>query len=186
MDYLTAAHNFHVPTASLASSVEAGSAIEKMFYNLTSYSRAFASGVAFQTAANGRFATMATTYASLMVGENIYQAVRDVALGRSTPDKLEQEWNDDPASFFLSRAVKTPWLGAHHSPAISFIESLTGGGGQSIRGNNIFGPIIQSGAQFSRTLFSNEKTGERDFKFFETHTPLINTWYSRLMMGEEN
>lgn len=180
LDFLTAAHNFHVPTASLASSVEAGSAIDKMFYNLTSYSRAFATNVAFRTAANGRLSTIATTYAALMVGENIYQAIREMATGKSDPDKLEEEWNDDPTGFFLKRAVKTPWLGAHHTPALSLVDSLTGGGGQTIRGNNIFGPILQSGSQFSRMVFSDEKTGERDFSFMKSHTPLFNTWYSRI------
>jgi len=184
LEFLTSAHNFHVPTASLASSVEAGSAIDKMFYNLTSYSRAFATNVAFRTAANGRLSTIATTYAALMVGENIYQAVREVATGKSDSDKLEQQWNDNPAGFFLSRAVKTPWLGAHHTSAMSLVDSLTGGGGQTIRGNNIFGPILQSGSQFSRMVFSDEKTGERDFKFMQSHTPLLNTWYSRLMLGD--
>ena len=184
LEFLTSAHNFHVPTASLASSVEAGSAIEKMFYNLTSYSRAFATNVAFRTAANGRLSTIATTYAALMVGENIYQSIREVATGKTDSDKLEQKWNENPAGYFLSRAVKTPWLGAHHTPALSLVDSLTGGGGQNIRGNNIFSPILQSGSQFSRMVFSDEKTGERDFKFMQSHTPLLNTWYSRLMLGD--
>jgi hypothetical protein len=184
LEFLTSAHNFHVPTSSLASSVEAGSAIEKMFYNLTSYSRAFATNVAFRTAANGRLSTIATTYAALMVGENIYQSVREIATGKTDSDTLEQRWNEDPTGYFLSRAVKTPWLGAHHTPVLSLVDAVTGGGGQNMRGNNIFSPILQSGSQFSRMVFSDEKTGERDFKFMQSHTPLLNTWYSRLMLGD--
>jgi hypothetical protein len=184
LEFLTSAHNFHVPTSSLASSVEAGSAIEKMFYNLTSYSRAFATNVAFRTAANGRLSTIATTYAALMVGENIYQSVREIATGKTDSDTLEQRWNEDPAGYFLSRAVKTPWLGAHHTPALSLVDAVTGGGGQNMRGNNIFSPILQSGSQFSRMLYSDEKTGKRDFSFMQSHTPLLNTWYSRLMLGD--
>lgn len=185
MDYLTAAHNFHVPTSSLASSVESRSAIDKMFYNLTSYSRSFATNVAFRTAANGRMATMLATFAAVMLGENIYQSVRGIATGKSDLDKMEQDWNDDPVKFVMGNAIKSPWLGAHHSSALSVVNSFSSDYGMSMRGNNIFGPMIQSFNQFNRVLFSDEKTGERDYSFFSSHTPLFNTWYSRLMLGTD-
>lgn len=184
MDFLTSAHNFHVPTASLASSVESSSVFSKMFYNLTSYSRAFATNVAFRTAANGRFATMATTFAAVMVGENLYQSIRGIATGQTTPEKIEREWNDNPVGYFMAKAAKSPWLGAHNSIAMAGIDSLTGGTGATMRGNNIFGPLMQSGSQLHRAIFSDAKTGRRDMSFFQSHTPLFNTWYSRLLLGQ--
>ena len=183
MDFLTAAHNFHVPTASLASSVETGNVVNKLFYNLTSYSRAFALNVAFRTAANGRLSTMLGTFAAVMIGENIYQSVRDVATGKSDPDKLQQQWNDDPAGYFLKKAVKSPWLGAHSTPAMAALDTVLGNNTMNTRGNTVMGPILQSGRQFSRMLYSNEKTGKRDYTFLESHAPLFNTWYSRLITG---
>lgn len=186
LDFLTAAHNFHVPTSSLASSVEAGNVFGKLFYNLTNYSRAFALNVAFRTAANGRLATMLGTFAAVMIGENLYQTSREVATGKTSVEKLEEEWNDDPTAFFLKRAVKSPWLGAHNGMAHSAVEAITGGSSAAaMRGNNVLGPIIQSGNQLQKLIFSNEKTGERDFKFLETHTPIYNAWYSRMMLGTE-
>lgn len=183
MDFLTAAHNYHVPTSSLASSVEAGSIFSKLYYNLTSYSRAFAMNVAFRTAANGRMATMMGTFAAVMIGENIYQTMREVSTGKTDPDKLQQQWNDDPAGFFLKRAAKTPWLGAHNTTAMAALDTITGNSTATMRGNTVLGPILQSANQFSKMLYTNEKTGKRDYRFLESHTPLINTWYSRLMIG---
>lgn len=183
MDFLTAVHNFHVPTSSLASSVETGNVVNKLFYNLTSYSRAFALNVAFRTAANGRMSTMLGTFAAVMIGENIYQSVRDVAMGKSDPDKLQQQWNDDPAGYFLKKAVKSPWLGAHSTPAMAALDTVLGNNTMNTRGNTVMGPILQSGRQFSKMLYSNEKTGKRDYTFLESHAPLFNTWYSRLITG---
>jgi hypothetical protein len=184
MDYLTAAHNFHVPTSSLASSVESRSVWHKLVYNLTSYSRAFATNVAFRTVANGSYATMLSTIAAVMIGENIYQTSREAINGKKSIEDLEQEWEDNPAAFFLSRAAKSPWLGAHNSSALSVIDQLTGGSaGANMRGNSALAPIMQSYGQLNRLIFSNEKTGERDLKFLNTHTPLFNTWYSQLITG---
>jgi len=185
MDFLTAAHNFHVPTSSLATSVAASSAIEKLFYNLTSYSRAFALNVAFRTAANGRLSTMLATYAALMIGENIYQGIRNIATGKTTPDKMNEEWSANPVGYFMANAVKTPWLGAHNTSALAAVESFTGTGGVSTRGNNIIGPITDSFRKFSKVLYSDDKTGERDWSFFQTYPPIMNAWYSRLMIGTD-
>jgi hypothetical protein len=184
MDYLTAAHNFHVPTASLASSVESRSVWHKLVYNLTSYSRAFALNVAYRTATNGSYATMLSTIAAVMIGENIYQATRETITGKKTVEDLEQEWEDNPSAFFVSRAVKSPWLGAHNSSALSVIDQIAGGSaGANMRGNSALAPIMQSFGQVNKLIFSDEKTGERDLKFLNTHTPLFNTWYSQLITG---
>lgn len=184
VDFLTMAHNFHVPTSSIASSVEAGRATEKLFYLLTSYSRSFATNVAFRTAANGRFAAMMSTFAAVMIGENLYQGTRDVATGKKRVEDIEQEWEQNPAEFFMKRAIKSPWLGAHNSLALSVIGTMTGDPALgAARGNNILGPILDSGQKFARMLYTNEKTGERDFSFLQTHTPIFNTWYSRLAVG---
>ena len=184
MDFLTDAHNFHVPTSSLASSVESRSAIDKMFYNLTSYARAFSLNVAFRSAANARLSTMMSTYAAVAIGENIYQAVRDVAMGRSSPEDMEKEWNEDPTKFFLKRAVKTPWLGAHSSLAMSTLEyGITGSSTSQLRGNNLFGPMVDLLNKTSKAIYADEKTGERDMSVIRTYTPLLNTWYTRLMIG---
>lgn len=185
MDFLTSAHNFHVPTSSLATSVAAGSAIEKLFYNLTSYSRAFSLNVAFRTAANGRLSTMLATYAALMVGENIYQGIRGIASGKTTPEKMDEEWSANPVGYFMANAIKTPWLGAHNTSALAAVESFTGAGNVSTRGNNIIGPLTDSFRKFSKVLYSDEKTGERDWSFFQTYPPVINAWYSRLMIGTD-
>lgn len=184
MDFLTDAHNFHVPTSSLASSVESRSAIDKMFYNLTSYARAFSLNVAFRSAANARLSTMMSTYAAVAIGENIYQSVRDVAMGRSSPEELEREWNEDPTKFFVKRAVKTPWLGAHSSLAMSTLEyGITGSSTSQLRGNNLFGPMVDLLNKTSKAIYADEKTGERDMSVIQTYTPLLNTWYTRLMIG---
>lgn len=184
MDFLTEAHNFHVPTSSLATAVESRSAIDKMFYNLTSFARAFSLNVAFRTAANGRLATMMSTFAAVAIGENIYQMTRDVAMGRTSTDDLAAEWEEDPTKFFLKRAVKTPWLGAQNSLAMSAIEYATTGSATSqLRGNNLVGPMVDLLGRTSKAVFADDITGERDMSVIQTYTPVLNTWYSRLMLG---
>ena len=185
MDFLTAAHGYHVPTASLAQSVEVRSAHEKMFYNLTSYSRAFATNVAFRTAANGRIGTMASTFAAVAIGENIYQTVRNIALGKETPEDISQQWGDNPVGYFMSKASKTPWLGAHNAMAMAAVDYSLGINGNSLRGNNIVGPMFDKYKQLSRMVFTDSETGERDYEFLQSTTPLYNTWYSRLMFGQD-
>jgi hypothetical protein len=182
MDYLTAAHNQHVPTASLATSVESKDVYSKLVYNLTSYSRAFAMNVAFRSIANGSGMTALSTIAAVMIGENLYQSTRDVITGKKSVEDLESEWNENPAAYFMKNAIKSPWLGAHNATAVSVMDQISGGSaGASMRGNNAIAPIMQSYSQLNRLLFSDEKTGERDLKFLNTHTPLFNTWYSQLI-----
>lgn len=185
MDFLTAAHGYHVPTASLAQSVEVRSAQEKMFYNLTSYSRAFATNVAFRTAANGRIGTMASTFAAVAIGENIYQTVRDMALGKTNPDDISEQWGDNPVGYFMSKASKTPWLGAHNAMAMAAVDYTLGINGNSLRGNNIVGPMFDNYKKLSKMVFTDSETGERDYEFLHSMTPLYNTWYSRLMFGQD-
>jgi hypothetical protein len=163
--------------------VESSNAISKLFYNLTSYSRAFSLNVGFRSAANSRMSSMMTTYAAVAIGENIYQTVRDIALGRAEMEDVENEWNEDPVKFFTKRAVKTPWLGAHNGLAMSALSSIGIGEHTNVRGNGMMQPMIDAVNKASRMVYANEKTGERDFTFLQTYTPLVNTWWSRLMLG---
>lgn len=184
MDFMQAVHAHAVPVTSLASSVQAKGALEKYFYMLTSYSRSFATGVAFRTAANGSWQTAAAAFAAVAIGENIYQTLRSIAVEKKTPEQLQQEWQDNPTMYFLKNTVKSPYLGAHHSTALSILDGTSGGSLQThARGGNIFSGALDAYTGVTKLVYGKGPVSSKVWDTFKTHTPIVNTWYSRLMLG---
>ena len=184
MDFMQAVHAHAVPVTSLASSVQAKGALEKYFYMLTSYSRSFATGVAFRTAANGSWQTTAAAFAAVAIGENIYQTLRSIAVEKKTPEQLQQEWQDNPTMYFLKNTVKSPYLGAHHSTALSILDGTSGGSLQThARGGNIFSGALDAYTGVTKLVYGKGPVSAKAWDTFKTHTPIVNTWYSRLMLG---
>ena len=180
-DFLSAAHNYAVPTGSLATSVIARSAIERYFYMLSSYSRSFASGVAFRTAANGSFQAQATAFAAVAIGENIYQTLRSVAKGDSTIEDIQTEWSDNPTKYFLKNAIKSPYLGTHNSLAAGVLDAATGGNlGTHSRGGNIFSAVTDTVIGAGKLVYGEEPISEQTYSIVKAHTPILNSWYTRL------
>jgi hypothetical protein len=180
-NFLTAAHNFHVPTGSLAQSAPASSAIEKMFYALTNYARAFSINVGYRSFANGSMGTVLATTAAVMIGENLYQHSRDVITGKRSIQDIEDSYRTNFVGEFTKNAARTPWLGAHHSGFMSVVDELTGMNGSfSGRGGGTIGPLLSAYRKASKAMFENAETGERDYEFFRTYTPFINAWYTRM------
>lgn len=183
--FLTAAHNYHVPTGSLAQSAPAASAIEKMYYALTNYARAFTINVGYRNMATGSMASVLSTVAAVMVGENLYQSTRDVALGRRTVDDIENSYRTNFIGEFTKNAARTPWMGAHNAQFMTVADELIGmNGAFAGRSGGSIGPILSAYRKTSKMVFENAETGERDYEFLQTYTPFVNAWYTRLMTGQ--
>lgn len=183
VSYLTDAHNFHVPTAGLAQSVPVSNALGKLYYQLTSYSRAFSTTIGMRGAINMPLTAAALTFGAVMLGETLYQNSRDVAKGKKTWDDVMTEYDDNPMAFYFKNGLKSPWLGGHHSTYMSAVDAVTPGkmGFDSTRGNSAFSTILSSYSQIARQV-SEKEPDEASFNILKSHTPVVNAWYSRLLM----
>jgi len=183
-DFLTDAHNYHVPVQSLATSVAARGAIEKLYFNLTSYARGFALNVGFRNIAAASGTGMLATFATVAFGENLYQQARSMALGKKTWDEIQQEYEDNPTGTFFKNTLKSPWLGAHNTTALAAVDKLTPLDlNQGTRGNEMFGPLFSVYQSAAKSLNGPDKFGKSNHDFLKTYTPIINAWYSRLGIG---
>lgn len=183
VSYLTDAHNFHVPTAGLAQSVPVSNALGKLYYQLTSYSRAFSTTIGMRGTVNMPLRAAALTFGAVMLGETLYQNSRDVAKGKKTWDDVMTEYDDNPTAFYFKNGLKSPWLGGHHSTYMSMVDAVTPGklGFDSTRGNSAFSTILSSYSQIARQV-SEKEPDEASFNILKSHTPVVNAWYSRLLM----
>ena len=183
VSYLTDAHNFHVPTAGIAQSVPVANALGRLFFQLTSYSRSFATTIAMRGATNMPLQAAALTFGAVMLGETIYQNSRDVAKGKKTWDDVISDYETNPAAFYFKNGLKSPWLGGHHSTYMSMIDAFTPGdlNFDSTRGNSSISTILST---YNQTVgrFFKEEPDEAMYNIVKGHTPVVNSWYSRLLM----
>jgi hypothetical protein len=183
VSYLTEAHNFHVPTAGIAQSVPVANALGRLFFQLTSYSRSFATTIAMRGATNMPLHAAALTFGAVMLGETIYQNSRDVAKGKKTWDDVISDYETNPAAFYFKNGLKSPWLGGHHSTYMSMVDAFTPGdlNFDSTRGNSSISTILST---YNQTVgrFFKEEPDEAMYNIVKGHTPVVNSWYSRLLM----
>lgn len=180
--FMTDVHNFHVPVQSFATSVHAKSVWDKLAYMLTSYSRAFSLNVGMRSMTNAGAATVLSTFGAVMVGENIYQSIRSVLLGREEVEDVIDRYTNNPAGEFLTNAAKSPWLGSQNAVALHAASSVMGTNLGQGRGNGLISPAVQMYRGASKMIFANERTGERDFSAIKQYTPIVNSWWSHLLI----
>ena len=117
LDYMDEATHLAVPTnrVSTAMTTRNSNFATNIMFMLTSYTRAFGTQNMIRMGAQTGSVAALGAFGVIYAGEVMYNHLRDVINGRTTPEEIAKEWSDNPEKQLYKTASRIPFAGMYTS-----------------------------------------------------------------------
>lgn len=180
VDYMDEAAHVAVPTSRTSSAMTGrnNNWASRIFFMLTSYTRAFGTQNMIRLGAQTGKIQALGAFGTIYAGEVLYQHMREVYNGRDTVENIVHEWQTNPDKQMYKAASRIPFAGMYTSIGLNL--TVEDNQSKSFGGAKPAFDLIVKARDAGKSIISGKV--DKDAEALLEYLPVFNAWHTKSIL----
>ena len=180
VDYMDEAAHVAVPTSRTSSAMTSrnNNWASRIFFMLTSYTRAFGTQNMIRLGAQTGKIQALGAFGTIYAGEVLYQHMREIYNGRDTVENIVHEWQTNPDKQMYKAASRIPFAGMYTSIGLNL--TVEDNQSKSFGGAKPAFDLIVKARDAGKSIISGKV--DKDAEALLEYLPVFNAWHTKSIL----
>ena len=180
VDYMDEAAHVAVPTSRTSSAMTGrnNNWASRIFFMLTSYTRAFGTQNMIRLGAQTGKIQALGAFGTIYAGEVLYQHMREIYNGRDTVENIVHEWQTNPDKQMYKAASRIPFAGMYTSIGLNL--TVEDNQSKSFGGAKPAFDLIVKARDAGKSIISGKV--DKDAEALLEYLPVFNAWHTKSIL----